>query len=354
MKRSVAVIGPTPSFLRWAIWHQCSIRPLYQDRFADRTFRHLRAVRELAVAQREGRCSKDVCVHPGANETDPANQLGFTIAEVTEAFGGIETLEAECQACPANVVHFEPPDSSAQGADESAEAKNLLAGCYGFLPTNSFSFDRLLSGHPQSPSFEFDLVSALDHIVVKNHLLIELQTAFGVELEKRNTSMPKACANDRPWVWYQLWKSKRVGSLNESKLEPPQLIVILRMFQLLIDQWDDVVTGDQAKASGPTHSILQFRNAIARCVETEMPLVAELIPSGHSDGYRWSLSPSCPECRFEPQGLSDPSEPTRCLCCGWFGPFPPGPKFKVLGLRPYVHLAGILGKTTLEIPNWKK
>ena len=48
MKRSVAIWGPTPAFIRWAIEHPCELRDIEVDNLADGTFRQLRALRELS------------------------------------------------------------------------------------------------------------------------------------------------------------------------------------------------------------------------------------------------------------------------------------------------------------------
>ena len=89
MKRSVAIIGPTPAFVRWAIWHPCDLRPLEERRFIDQCFRTLRGIRAYSVAKAEGRIHDGFCLHPeitmaavGLNRTAVESPRGFSIDEV--------------------------------------------------------------------------------------------------------------------------------------------------------------------------------------------------------------------------------------------------------------------------------
>ena len=107
MRRSVAITGATPAFVRWAIWHPCELRPLDPYRFADQTFRKLRGVRELSIAKVENRCDDDFCFHPEAfAETQPAvDQVrGFQREEIAAVFGGEEPVFTSCLGCPANAM----------------------------------------------------------------------------------------------------------------------------------------------------------------------------------------------------------------------------------------------------------
>ena len=66
MKRSVAIVGPTPAFLEWSIAQECRLRDLDVEQPVDlpsQTFRQLRSVRELGVGRVEGRVFEGTCVH---------------------------------------------------------------------------------------------------------------------------------------------------------------------------------------------------------------------------------------------------------------------------------------------------
>ena len=99
MRRSVAITGATPAFVRWAIWHPCELRPLDPYRFADQTFRKLRGVRELSIAKVENRCDDDFCFHPEAfaeNQPTVDQVRGFQREEIAAVFGGEAPVFSSC------------------------------------------------------------------------------------------------------------------------------------------------------------------------------------------------------------------------------------------------------------------
>lgn len=301
MKRSVAITGNTPAFLRWAIWHPCDLRELDPYRFPDQTFRALRGVRELSVAKMERRCDDQFCFHPELIQIDTSVDAelvrGFSRQEITEAFGGESIVDKNCTACPANAGALSQP--------------GLWAGCYGILPTHRFDFDRLLSGHPQTEPTDdeasFDLVKRLQQIAIANDLQAFVKENFG----------------PGNIVWHQLWRNKILS------------VKKVAAAKLLFDQ----VRDSMPKNSMPI-SLVSFCNALAVCCENDFPLHTELVPAGFSDSQSWALNASCPVCSYEPAEIK---KQQKCLGCGRVGGISAGPKFKVLGLRPYVHLSGIVG-----------
>ncbi len=125
MKRTAAVLGPTPPFLRWAIEHDCALRDIEVDNLADQTFRQLRNVRELSNGYREARVLEDICVHP-APISDPSKVRAFHADEVFDFFGDAPSLTDRCGHCPANCC---------------ARIKTDWAGCFGLLPMDlNFTF----------------------------------------------------------------------------------------------------------------------------------------------------------------------------------------------------------------------
>lgn len=296
MKRSVAIKGDTPAFLRWAIWHACDLRPLEPVRFADQTFRALRGVRELSVAKVERRCTKEYCFHPESIESSGAvgsGIRGFQRAEIAAAFGGEALIESSCQGCPANALSQQMP--------------GVAAGCFGFLSTTEFDLQQLLSGYPQNTESEFELVGEIQSAAVRLDLEAELRSLFG----------------QGGIVWHRLWKDKILAG---RKLE-----LIVRLFDSVIEESSDAV---------PRH-VLAFKAALQACVSNRFTLHTELVPSGFSDGETWSLKATCPDCGYEPAAIK---KLQKCIGCGRIGGTSNGPKFRVLGIRPYSHLAGIIGE----------
>ena len=104
MKRSVAIFGPTPQFVRWAIAHPCPLRSLDLEKLPDTTFRQLRGIRELSNGVVENRIVESICLHPDSTSADVESARGFPAEEILEAFGSHEQVQECCGDCPANAV----------------------------------------------------------------------------------------------------------------------------------------------------------------------------------------------------------------------------------------------------------
>ena len=296
MKRSVAITGATPAFVRWAIWHPCELRPLDPYRFADQTFRKLRGIRELSIAKVENRCDDDFCFHPEAfAKTDPAiDQVrGFQREEIAAVFGGEDPVFASCLGCPANVL--------------ASRIEGVATGCFGFMATTEFDLQRLMSGYKQEQTAEFDLVRCVQLAAEKIEVEPELEKWFG----------------PGKIVWHRLWK--------QTILSRKQLAIVDQIFSALITS--------NSEASVPNH-ILDFSQAVTACLKHEMRLHVELVPSGFAGDETWKLNTACPDCKYEPVKVK---KLQKCLGCGRIGGMAEGQKFRVLGLRPYSVLAGIVG-----------
>lgn len=301
MRRSVAITGATPAFLRWAIWHPCELRPLDPHRFADQTFRKLRGVRELSIAKVEDRCDDDFCFHPEAFEaTAPeVDQVrGFQREEIAAVFGGEQPVFTSCRGCPANVL--------------ASRVDGVAAGCFGFMATTEFDLQRLMSGYEQGESATFDLVQCVQAAVEQIEIEPELSKWFG----------PGKIA------WHRLWK--------QTILSRKQLAIVDQIFSAVIESPE---IESNPGASLPNH-VLDFSRAVSACLEHEMKLHVELVPAGFAGAETWKLNTACPDCKYEPEQVK---KLQKCRGCGRIGGMAEGPKFRVLGLRPYSVLAGIVG-----------
>ena len=171
MKRTAAVLGPTPPFIRWAISQDCELRDLDVENLADQTFRQLRNVRELSNGYREHRVFEDICFHP-APVGDTSLVRAFPNSEVFDFFGDADSLTSRCGNCPANC---------------SAHVSTDWAGCFGLLPANlNFTF-----GHTSQPQ------------VLPNDDLIPLV----------NEAMQEEHG------FYRLWKGKWIAEDNNAELK---------------------------------------------------------------------------------------------------------------------------------------
>jgi hypothetical protein len=278
MKRTAAVLGPTPPFVRWAIQKDCALRDLDVENLADQTFRQLRNVRALSIGYRENRVLEEICVHP-APVSDAASVRAFHADEVFDFFGDAASLAERCGNCPANC---------------DARLKTDWAGCYGLLPVNlNFTF-----GHTAQPQVlpSDDLIGLVDQALAQEN------------------------------GFYQLWTKKWIEKQTVAKLAS-----IFR----------DVA------AQRPQHARLQqFADACGRCRDHDMRLYVELVPGGFSDGIHWKLNRACENCRFE--SPTPRQKGTPCPVCLNRHPDDYGKKAKVLGLRPYLLLERVLGKTQTQ------
>ena len=289
MKRSAAILGPTPSFVRWAISIDCPLRDtdgqaLPDRALPDRAFRELRGLRELSLGLRQGRILQGICIHPESNR-DVETAKGFFLEEVCEVFGGVDEVNSNCTGCRANVCQ--------RACDESTdppERQNIWAGCYGWFP----------SRHG------------------KNDYPILFQEAW------RASEPPPPITGllETDPCWYGLWQ---VGHWFG-----PSLKYLNGLLQHVRQQVSDTIEKDR--------SLIELAMATRECLKSGLSLVAELVPAGHSDGLHWSIESHCPDC-----GKEMAMQQLQCQACGRQGGAHPITKRKVLGERPYRLLKEMIG-----------
>ena len=302
MKRSIAVLGHTPQFVRWAIAQPCPLRTVSEDNLPDVSFRQLRSLREYSVGRSEGRVVDGVCVHRSATAAQPDQARGFFEAEILDAFGDESFVAGCCNSCPANAIEERQP--------------GLWAGCYGWLPaTPDFQFNvtqEAVEPRRLSESGEPD-----ELVVILDDVVRDLKIGQSADALFKRTS-PR---------WYGIWRTE--------KFEAQQLKFLWDIFSELAQRLETCPT-----------DLNQFVAAISRCVEHELVLHAQLVPPGFSDGRTWQLSGYCPDCKYEMRTAGQ----QKCPACGRFGHPHEIRKSKVLGLRPYVFLNGVIGESrTVEL-----
>jgi hypothetical protein len=284
MKRSAAVIGPTPQFVRWAIAEPCPLRELDPDNLPESTFRQLRSIRALSEGISEGRVFEQICVHPSVTSVSEVEHArGFSVEEILDLWGGRQHLDRCCHTCPAN-------------------ACGPWAGCFGWLPADSsWSLDRAEAGPDGKPlPVVEDLPRVLDSVLQRR-----LKHPFEVEFGS--------------WKhWYGLWRYR--------VLTPGQLRVLHSALELAIE-----LAKNRAMLS-------QLLLATDRCLRFERELHVELVPPGFSNGSNWVVSAHCPDCKCAVQTGN------VCAGCQRAGNFVAERKLKVLGYRPYLRLSQLLGE----------
>ncbi len=291
MKRSAAILGPTPSFVRWAIRVECPLRDLPDENLPDSTFRELRGLRELSYGLRQNRVFNGICIHPEWNQ-DSDTAKGFFTDEICEVFGGQDFVDSCCKTCPANACQVAAGPSSA-----TADQRPLWAGCYGWFPSRHGAQDYL--------------------------------QLFHVAWEASNGKPDIDGGLKTTPCWYGLWQ---VRHWTGQRLEH---------LNLLINQVIEL--GGVTVANDP--NLGELAAAVRQCRDSQLSLETELVPAGHSDGIHWCLESHCPDCSKEMD-----SQQLDCPACGRHGRPHPESKRKVLGQRPYRPLKQMIGpKKTEEI-----
>lgn len=309
MKRSVAILGPTPQFVRWAIGQACELRELDCMSLPDHSFRQLRGLREYSQGLSDNRVFEHVCVHAAASVAQLDDCRGFFEDEVLDAHGGADAVLGCCTTCPANSMSESTP--------------GVWAGCYGWLPaTSGFSFEATIkrpadladSDLKTGGSQRFDFLSVMELVIDEDP---ELKREFASAFPQTTPS------------WFGVWQESTLSSL--------QTKTLLRVVELILS---DCERGDPI--ADELANLIQFRDALHRCTTHELTMHVELIPPGDSDGQQWTIAAHCPTCKIrmeEPAG----SVEQRCSACGKIGNPHGVRKSKVLGLRPYVKLVGVMG-----------
>lgn len=289
MKRSAAIIGPTPQFVRWAIAQPCPLRELKVDNLPDSTFRQLRSIRTLSEAMAAEQVFEQICVHPSVISLAHAKHArGFPIDDVLGLVGGQQNLDRCCHACPANAA---------------ANRSQQWAGCFGWLPADTSWTIARASGD-----------SCATQPILEEDLPVILRTVIHDRLEKKF---------DREFgywdPWYGLWRH-RIPTRGQ-----------LRVLQSALDL--------ACRHANDAASIQHLSNAVSRCLRFRLDLHVELVPPGFSDGSTWLVCAHCPECKSTVQ------TDNICQGCRREGTQTAARKFGVLGNRPYLQLDQILGET---------
>jgi len=290
MKRSAAILGPTPPFLSWTIVVPCQFRDPDAKNQTSAAFRELRSLRAVAVAEIEDRIVDGICVHPDAAAGEIDQAKGFPVTEVYAAYGGKENAEAACRECSANVAVCD--------AELSGEANVSKAGCFGWLAFGSFD-----AGASGSPSF-MGLMESGD--CESGSIVDQFETA----LQSMSEANPFPTTSP---AWFGVWSQKQFSE--------PQLTFLERVCQ---------------RVDSKSIAWLRLVRAIHVSLKHGLDLRIDLTPVGFSDGFGWTIESCCATC-----GVSNATMP--CEVCGSKAAPIRERQTKVLGLRPYLNLVSIVG-----------
>ena len=310
MKRSVAIMGRTPAFIRWAIARPCELRDTEVDNLADATFRQLRALRELSDGIEQERVFEGFCLAADTAKAVKANKaaaqeaLAFPVDEVLDLFGDAQSISKLCHQCPANCTLPSSPLS---------EDQTRWAGCFGWLSTDlNYSFDPAIEVEPtQQPC----LIERVNRICQSG----EIAEAFRAKAVAKNVP-------NKAQPFYSFWQSKWV--------DPDWLPLMASVFDAA------------AKAAVQRAELVKFAMACQRASEHRLGLFAELVPRGFSDGIHWRRNSACVRCGFDVK--EQEKRDNLCPGCGTDAPMGHFRKSKVLGRRPFLHLEKIISTDTTQ------
>ena len=302
MKRQVAILGPTPEFLRWSVRQTCLMRADTEVSSVDQTEKRLHAIRVAGQAIGQGRVFHGIAVDriPGVDVAVNGEPLsarnvpldapkGFRLQEVFALWDraegdGQQAVEAACRSCVANLVGNRLQNGN-------------LAGCHGWLlrEPNLAAFWRA-----------FESVAAQRWMYYRGSKFLPTDPH-----------------------WYGLWVSPTIGKLE------------LEWLHASLTHAIKLVAISDCESNG---GLRDFHRVVAGCLEHGLALDVEAMPRGNSDGLFWTLAPFCDRCRStRPLGKK-----FACSVCGKPGGGHPAIKRKVRGLRPFVDLAIVLGKEGVE------
>lgn len=341
MKRSVAILGPTPAFVRWAIERPCHLREIDSQRLPETTFRQLRSLREMSVAMAQDRFVDNVCLHPSARSDEPESALGFLMDEIVDLHGGLEIVQQTCRSCPANV------GAKASLGAKTSRGSELIAGCYGWLPLdppldspldsqfdlNDASQKSETIASPK-PLTDFDVADVADSLSDRIERAIA-ELAITPQLDQH---FPATNPN-----WYRLWTQPVPSSVQLQLIEAIFKHVVACQSGRPEESGLHQAPTNQSTSKPNLSELERFSMAVTACRKNELPLHLELVPAGHSDGQHWTIAPHCRICKASVAKGSD-----RCRVCRVKGQRQNAIKLKVLGLRPYLHLHSVLGKSATQ------
>lgn len=283
MKRTAAILGPTPPFIRWAIEAPCPflrMPPANASRSPAQTrWRQLRSLKEVARAQAEGRTHSGYCF---ASEASLTNVIGVMIEEVTAPLGGTERVEASCRRCPANpqpeLGHWAP--------------------CTGILP-----------------------------LVTPRETLLETEQVWAEQLNWLNQRITAGLGHlavsensPGPLNWQLTWKGP--------SLDSDRLKIARQVLDLSVERFPHA-TLEQA----------ELRAALEHAECHAMKVWIEAVPTGWSDGHHWHLPAHCQSCG----AIWCAPGAGICSSCQSASSYQAERRLKVLGLRPFLQLSSVLG-----------
>ncbi len=236
MKRSAAVVGPTPPFIAWSIRHPCALKADIDPHNPQSIERSLRALRDAGESIATGRQIEGLAFQAILDVDGPVRVA--SIAEVSAPFGGWSAVIDCCNGCVANL------NSTGQ-----------VANCFGWLSQEEKGIEWL-----NRPSSE--------PVATRGQIL------NAAEIERQVCGIGFHVTDP---LWYGLWIKSEVSA---------------NQFASLLSLFEQHTVANQKPCA-----VSQFVDALRVCASHEMILDIRSFPSGFSNGITWTLGPHCPDCK---------------------------------------------------------
>lgn len=297
------IVGDTPLFLLWSLKQTCALKDDHDFDDLLMLERKLRPLQCLSDASAHQRVVGDTCIDRNPNDSfEPIESVkGFSIDEITSAYGGIDFLKSCCHACEANACNFgriEQQEAVTGISRLNDERLHRFAGCYGYLQSKYESID-LFASWAESLAKEESLVDAV------------FPTADRIS---------------------SLWLDKTLT--REAK----------KWFEKLADETlsefrEPVPTNTTIDSELAINEVMNFHSALIASKECDIALQVQVIPAGIVDHKNWKVPQHCSVCCSNADSWSG-----ICPNCGTKRPPNSPVKRFIRGDRPYWPLVRFLGE----------
>lgn len=298
-------LGATPEMLIWWIEGPCAILSYFGQAFpipksARAAAQCLRPLQEIEEADSKNRIANNLVYllpddssQSGVPRSKP---LGFFVDELSQSFGGIDSVKLNCQQCSHNTK------------------LPFLAGCCETIVLGDANQLGQQSVKLSKEHFPLPLPEWTADFEFKTHWQKRLARELSQQLDSANEEL----------AWYRFVTNSTWNKVQLAELDPSGL-----RERLL-----------KSQNSGLSGELSLLLKAMAITHDQDLTLHFSHIPRGFSDGHDWWLGPHCFHCHA-PMTTAE----SNCKICGNQSGAVPIQKRRVMGWAPYWPLETLIGET---------
>jgi hypothetical protein len=297
------IVGDTPLFLVWSLKQTCALKEEYDFDDLLMLERKLRPLQCLSEASAQHRIIDDTCIDRNPDDSfDPIGSVkGFSIDEITSAYGGVDFLRSCCHECDANACNFDRTGSQGEWRGFrrlNDERLHRFAGCYGYLQSKYESSD----------------------------LFAHWAESLAKEESLENMTFPTA---DRI---SSLWLDRTLSQESKKWFE--------KLAEKTLNEFDELPpTNAAADSELAVNEVMNFHSALIASKQLDIALQVQVIPAGIVDKKNWKVPQHCSACCSNADSWNG-----ICPNCGSKRPPNSPVKRFIRGDRPYWPLVRFLGE----------